>query len=205
MTQPNDGQLIDVGDLFYQFTTPGDSLTGNYLGYQPIVWPDGNPGRQHFIDTGEGVYKFTGTFNLDNSLDMVQTGAYTEIVFKGEQPTRRGLNPVKVFGVRTAATKQLPTVAQQAALPGMERAVGVGQPTGANAPYLPNTPGRDYGVGGAPQHRAMPDRPPFPQQPVNTPQPVQYLPDGTPVYGFTPDGTPLDIQGQIIAQGMSPF
>ena len=202
MAQQQPQPLIDVGDLFFQFQTVGDTLTGAYLGSQPIVWPDGNPGLQHFMDTGEGVYKFTGSFNLDNGLALVEPGAYTEIVYKGEQPTRRGLNPVKIFGVRTAQTRAIPVAAAP-----MQPALPLGQTQGhlAQQPYpapQQQSPGRPYQVGGMPQHQAMPDRPRFPQQPVETPQPVQYLPDGTPIYGFTPDGTPLDLNGQIIAQAM---
>ena len=116
MVQPT-GELISVGDLFFQFTTEGDEISGHYLGYQPIVWPDGKPGRTHFINTGEGVYKFTGTFNLDNALDLTAEGAFTVIQYKGNQPTRRGLNPVKIFDVRTTATKALPRSTHSRSLP----------------------------------------------------------------------------------------
>ena len=143
--------LTDVGDLFFQFTSPGDMLVGNYLGSLPIVWPDGNPGKQHFMQTADGVYKFTGSFNLDNALAMTAEGSYTEITYKGDQPTRRGLNPVRIFGVRTAQTKALPI--PQPALPGMAPAqplqIGQGRP-------------QQYYVGGMPATEA---RPPYPRKP----------------------------------------
>ena len=206
MTQPNNQPLTDVGDLFFQFATEGDTLTGAYLGYQPITWPDGNPGRQHYMDTGAGVYKFTGTFNLDASLDMVEPGSYTEIEYKGAQPTRRGLNPVKLFAVRTATTRQLPAPAQQPELPGMPPQ-GVQQ--GQQRPVV---------MGGMPAHQAMPAYPAGSpggnaaalrqanQQPppADVPglMPLEYLPNGVPVFGYTPDGTPLDAYGRIIPAGI---
>ncbi len=202
-------QMIDVGDLFYEFKTEGDEIDGRYLGYQPIRWADGSPGRQHFIDTGEGVYKFTGTFNLDASLDMVEPGAYTIIVFKGVQPTRRGLNPVKVFSVQTEKTRVLPApapISQPAPAPISQPAPA---PISQPAPFQP--------VGGAPVYQAMPNPPgnsqalrnANQQEPLAPPPadvqgqvPIQYLPDGTPIFGFTQDGTPLDAYGRIIPQGM---
>lgn len=203
MTQPNNGPLIDVGDLFFQFTREGDTIDGQYLGYQPIVWPDGNPGKQHFIDTGQGVYKFTGTFNLDNSLDMVEPGAYTVITYKGAQPTRRGLNPVKVFTVQTAQTRALPAAAPHPAQARLPFTVG-GMPQTAAAP-----PAADVSAHNAPELRQTAPASmggadydsPTPGVPADAPprQVLQYLPDGTPVFGFTPDGSPLDAYGRLIA------
>ena len=183
MAQQQRPAMVSVGDLFFQFTTEGDMLAGNYLGSQPLVWPDGKPGQQHYIDTGEGVYKFTGTFNLDSSLTMVEPGAYTEIVFMGVQPTRRGLNPVKIFRVETAKTRALPVAAAPAQPP---------------PPMLPGF----TAPGGMPQNMAAPapDAVAVQQAPrYATPRPpLEITPEGVEIYGFTRDGYPLDIDGKLI-------
>ena len=183
MTQPT-GEMISVGDLFFQFSAEGDSISGHYLGHQPITWPDGKPGRMHFIDTGEGVYKITSTFNLDKDLGLVAEGAFTSITFVRSQPTRRGLNPVKIFDVRTTATRVI-AQPQQASLPGMDTPSGQGAPMG--------TP-----PGGLTYHAAAKGLMP-PSNEVPGRPPAYYLPDGRAVFGETPDGDPLDAYGRILA------
>ena len=69
MAQQQRPAMVSVGDLFFQFQTEGDMLTGNYLGNQPLVWPDGKPGQQHYIDTGDGCLQIHGHFQSGFVID----------------------------------------------------------------------------------------------------------------------------------------
>lgn len=205
--------LVDVGDLFFQFKEEGDAIAGRYLGSQPIRWQDGSMGESHYIDTGEGVYNFNGTYQLNNRLPMVEPGGYIEIRFAGISPTNRGLSPVKLFEIKTDSPRPLPAAANQPGLPGM----------GNPAPGQPPVNTRPLVMGGMPAHevgnaaalRAVqgqqqgnvvygqgdPAAAPHPAD-VQGQVPLRYLPDGTPIFGFAPDGSPLDAYGRLIPQGM---
>ena len=215
MTQPK-GPMVDVGDLFFQFKEIGDNIAGAYLGSQPIRWSDGSIGQQHYIDTGEGVYNFNGTYQLNGRLAMVQPGGHVEIEFINTAPTARGLSPVKLFRIQTDSPVALPAPQGQPPLP-LDVSPAPQYPQGPPQYPQGQSQYQQPVMGGMPAHQAMPNYPPGSpgnaaalqqanQQPYSTDtqgQPVlQYLPDGTPVFGFTPDGTQLDAYGKIITQGM---
>ena len=178
-------QLVDVGETFYQWESIGDMLAGTYMGSEPFLFSNGDVGSRHGVGVdGVGIVTVLGTSQLNQKLAMVAPGGYVEITFVGEQPSRGGPSPLKIFNIRTDSPQPI-------------------QPQFAPAGQLP--------FGGMPQTQAAPapqevqqqQRPRYPQLPSPPPPGVvQYLPDGTPVYGFTPDGTPLDAEGKIIAQGL---
>ena len=197
--------LISVGESFVQFLNVGDMVVGDYLGSQPIRYADGSYGQQHFINTPDGgVTKFLGSYNLDIGLGMVQPGAYTEITYIGEEPTRRGLNPVRKFKIEAAAVLPAmptpeggPPPAPLSSSP--QTTIPVGNQNSGRPPY-PQPPIQNP-VGGMPAHTAAPAA-----NVVAAAQngmavsdvPFAYTPDGVAIHGYTPDGTPLDSNGMLI-------
>ena len=183
--------LVDIGDTFHQWASIGDMLAGTYMGNEPFLFSNGDTGTRHAVAVeGVGIVTVLGTYQLNQKLAMVAPGGYVEITFVAEQPARGGPSPLKVFNIRTDSPQPMQQPPQLAQAP---------------------APAGQLQFGGMPQTRAAPaaqavqqqQRPRYPQSP-NPPAPgvLQYLPDGTPVYGFTPDGTPLDANGQIIPQGL---
>ena len=105
VNQENDRHLYDVGTLFFVFQEPGDELDGTYHGFRWTQYPDGKYGKVHHVANDTGVYGFSGTYQLDENLARVAPYAEVVITYAGQTPTKRGLNPVKLFKVRTTETE----------------------------------------------------------------------------------------------------
>ena len=179
--------MQQVSAQFFQFTTEGDVLDGVYMGCQPITWQDGKEGKSHYINCDGVLYNFNGTYNLDRDLAMVPPGVRVSVEFTGTAPTRRGQNPVRKFVV-------------------MAETVIAPPPAPAPPPSF-DSPGSQPMLGGmstADIHAAnradnVRVTPPPATGEITPRTPLEFLPDGRPVYGFTRDGDALDAYGKIIA------
>lgn len=97
-------QRISVGAHQFKFEDVGDYLEGTYLGFRPIVWDDGRPGKIHHVGKDDGVYSFSGTYRLDEELAKVAPYADVTIEYVGQAKTKRGLSPVRLFDITASET-----------------------------------------------------------------------------------------------------
>jgi hypothetical protein len=80
--------------------TPGEGFIGEYIGMQMEVGP--NKSKLYAFRAGDGsAVSIWGSTALDARMDFLQPakGDTLLVQYLGDQPTSRGLNPVKTFKV----------------------------------------------------------------------------------------------------------
>lgn len=88
------------GEIPYRFETPGDTLSGLFLGEERFTYDDGKAGVAYRIGDESGdVYLVNGSYELRKWLSRLETGFPVSITYTHSEQTRRGLNPVKKFKV----------------------------------------------------------------------------------------------------------
>lgn len=97
-----------------EWKNPGDTLFGDFIGVKTDVGP--NKSRLYEIAAFQGEGKdllgvaVWGSAALDRLFDSayppIQTGDRIGIIYLGEKPTNRGLNPVKLFALKVLRAGQ---------------------------------------------------------------------------------------------------
>lgn len=92
------------------WSKPGAMVIGTYLGMSENRGPNSQK-MWHFRHDDGGFFDVWGATSLDSRLgDLIQAGQLVpsyrvRIVFKGDEPTKRGQNPTHTFDVRVQAVE----------------------------------------------------------------------------------------------------
>ena len=125
VTEPMDGVFGDGEDTWadaeklsgdngtrIRFSGIGSTITGKFLGTVPMPTnedPDENgevPVTDYVLmETSDGRVNFAPPWQLREILPKLQVGDLLRIKLVGEQQTKRGLNPVKIFTIKRKPAK----------------------------------------------------------------------------------------------------
>ena len=98
----------ELGDRI-RFTTVGQVVIGRYEGTSEvsIIDDDGAEATRTamILLTGDGKVHFFPPYQIRELLSDLNIGDMLRIEYKGDSPTKRGLNPVKRFTVKRRSAK----------------------------------------------------------------------------------------------------
>jgi hypothetical protein len=91
-------KLESAGD-FFKFTEPGDTLEGQWRGIK-----EGKYGKNGvvFVDGKPRIFSLNAMLT---DLEFVDVGTQVKIVLVGEQPSKGGMHPMKVFEIYVEDSK----------------------------------------------------------------------------------------------------
>jgi hypothetical protein len=90
-----------------KFENPGDCVFGEFIGMRESVGPNSSRLYELSVPNGAGegmTIAVWGSAALDRLFDSayppVQSGDRMAVIYCGDKPTKRGLNPVKLFALK---------------------------------------------------------------------------------------------------------
>lgn len=89
----------EVTGSFFKFEKPGDQIKGRYIDRELVRTEGQKDNFKYFFDVEGNVSTFFGSAVLNSRFIGVKIGQIVRVVFTGTEPSEKGKNDTKMFGV----------------------------------------------------------------------------------------------------------